>query len=93
MTEEAKKDFLKKVELQVQINRMQHGEGGRRPEEWAMIAGTHMGHLLDAVMIRDASAIEKELLHVAAPIIELFEEISKVGDMYYVKEIGCPFND
>jgi len=78
MTEEAKKDFLKKVELQVTINRMQHGETSRSPEEWAMIAGTHMGHLLDAVIKKDIAAIEKELLHVTAPIVELYEEIKKI---------------
>lgn len=77
MTEEAKKEFLKKVELQLTINRMQHGEGSRSSEEWAMIAGTHMGHLLDAVMKKDVAAIEKEMLHVTAPIIELYEEIMK----------------
>ncbi|NPV73344.1 MAG: hypothetical protein HPY89_06045 [Pelotomaculum sp.] len=75
MTEQARKDFLKKVELQVQINRMQHGDGSRRPEEWAMIAGAHMGHLLDAAMRKDLESIEKELLHVTAPIVELYEEI------------------
>jgi len=79
MTGEAKKDFLKKVELQVTINRMQHGEGSRSPEEWAMIAGTHMGHLLDAVMKKDVAAIEKELLHVTAPIVELYEEVKKTN--------------
>ncbi len=77
MTEQARKEFLKKVELQVQINRMQHGEGSRTPEEWAMIAVTHMGHLIDAVMKKDYESIEKELLHVTAPIIELYEEIKK----------------
>jgi len=81
MTEEAKKELIKKVELQVTINRMQHGEESRTPEEWSMIAGTHMGHLLDAAMKKDAAAIEKEILHVAAPIIELFEEIRKLEAM------------
>lgn len=78
MTEKMKSEFLRKVELQVEINRMQHGEGSRSPEEWAMIAGTHMGHLLEAVMRKDLESIEKELLHITAPIIELYEEVRKV---------------
>lgn len=75
MTEQARKDFLKQVELQVQINRMQHGDGSRRPEEWAMIAGAHMGHLLDAAMKNDTHEIMKEMWHIIAPLYELYEEI------------------
>ena len=82
MTEQVKSGFLKKVELQAEINRLKHGDGSRRPEEWAMIAAAHMGHLMEAVMKKDAAAIEKELLHVTAPLLELYSEVCNgaVGD-------------
>ena len=75
MTEQMKNGFLKKVELQAEINRLKHGEGSRRPEAWAMIAASHMGHLMEAVLRYDSEAVEKELLHVAAPLLELYLEV------------------
>jgi len=38
MTEQMKNGFLKKVELQAEINRLKHTEGSRSPEEWAIWA-------------------------------------------------------
>ncbi|OPY62246.1 MAG: hypothetical protein A4E56_01439 [Pelotomaculum sp. PtaU1.Bin065] len=41
-----------------------------------MIAASHMGHLMEAVLIKDKEVMEKELLHVEAPLLELYSEIS-----------------
>jgi len=35
-----------------------------------------MGHLMEAVLIKNKEVMEKELLHVAAPLLELYSEIS-----------------
>ncbi|SHE96010.1 hypothetical protein SAMN02745218_01139 [Desulfofundulus australicus DSM 11792] len=69
--------FLKNVSTQAEINRLAHGSARRTPQEWAMIAGTHMGHLLEAVLQDDREKIEKELLHVAAPLLELHCELQR----------------
>ncbi|AEG14497.1 hypothetical protein Desku_0898 [Desulfofundulus kuznetsovii DSM 6115] len=69
--------FLDKVSMQAEINRLAHGDARRVPGEWAMIAGTHMGHLLEAVLQDDREKIEKELLHVAAPLLELHCELQR----------------
>lgn len=42
------------------------------PEKWAMIAVVHIGHLTEAVMEGDNAKVERELLHVAAPLLELY---------------------
>ena len=75
MTEEIKNAFLKKVELQAEINSMQHGDDRRTLQVWAMIAGTHMGHLFEAVMQNDTAEIEKEILQIAAPLLEMYNEL------------------
>jgi hypothetical protein len=68
-------EFLKKVETQVEINRMMKGEDKDLPiHEWAMIIGEHMGHMFEAVRAGDRGEIEKELLHIAAPLLELYIE-------------------
>ncbi|MDO7785812.1 hypothetical protein [Desulforamulus aquiferis] len=79
MTEQIKKSFLDKVALQVEMNRMVKGEHDLSMEKWAMIAGEHMGHLFASVMTGDRDRAEKELLHVAAPLLELYQEMAKVG--------------
>ena len=75
MTEEIKNSFLKKVELQAEINRMRHGDDRRTLYVWAMIAATHMGHLFEAVLQNDQAEIEKEILQIAAPLLEMYEEL------------------
>lgn len=77
MTEDVKNSFLKKVELQAQMNREVKGDHDLPIEKWAMIAGEHMGHLFSAVMANDRDKVEKELFHVAAPLLELYQEIMK----------------
>jgi len=67
--------IMKNIELQREVNRMQHGEDktkSRTIQDWALIASEHMGHLTGAVLKTDQAEIEKELLHVMAPLIELY---------------------
>jgi hypothetical protein len=64
--------FLDKVGLQVRTNRMMHGDRERPEIEWAAIAATHMGHLMEAALKGDRCFIEKELLHTVAPLLELY---------------------
>ena len=74
-------DFLTKTMLQAKINRTHHGdEGKEQPRtilEWALIAGEHMGHLMGAVLKEDMAMLEKELLHVSAPLLELHNALIK----------------
>lgn len=79
MTEQVKNSFLRKVELQAQMNRLMKGDHDLPMEKWAMIAGEHMGHLFSAVMADDRDKVERELLHVVAPLLELYQEIMKGG--------------
>ena len=85
MTEESSlsgspvREFLNKVAVQARINRIAHGDSPRPVMEWAVIAGTHMGHLLEAAMKGDGDTLEKEILHVAAPLLELYVEAVKAG--------------
>ncbi|PHJ36838.1 hypothetical protein P378_19920 [Desulforamulus profundi] len=79
MTEQIRNSFLKKVELQAQMNRIMKGDYDLPMEKWAMIAGEHMGHLFSAVMANDRDKVERELLHVTAPLLELYQEIMKGG--------------
>jgi hypothetical protein len=76
-------DFLRKTLLQARLNRMKHGDGQRddcRPAaDWAMIAGEHMGHLLGALRKEDWSAVEREILHVSGPLLELHEALIRQG--------------
>ncbi|MTI85608.1 MAG: hypothetical protein FH756_17355 [Firmicutes bacterium] len=64
--------FVDKVELQVLLNRMMHGDQERPEIEWVAIAATHMGHLMEAVLSGDKGLVEKELLHTSAPLMELY---------------------
>lgn len=77
MTESMKDSFLSKVALQAETNRLVKGEHDLPMEQWAMIAGEHMGHLFGAVMAGDRDKVEKELLHVVAPLLELYGEMMK----------------
>lgn len=74
MTEQTKIDFLKKLELQVEKNMLTTGDHDRPMEKLAMIAGEHMGHLFNAVMAGERDRVEKELLHVATSLLELYQE-------------------
>ena len=74
-------NFLRKTLLQAEINRLKHGvvqkDDVRPVLDWALIAGEHMGHLLGAVRENDLAALEKELLHVAAPLLELHNALQR----------------
>lgn len=76
-------EFLKKTLLQAQLNRLKHGDEAnddQRPVgDWAMIAGEHMGHLLGAVRMQDWAKIEREILHVSGPLLELHEALYRNG--------------
>jgi hypothetical protein len=82
MTEQIKNQFLNMVEKQAEINRLMHGgkDKERNLKDWAMIAGEHLGHLFKAVMDGDKSKTEQELLHVAAPLLELFNSLHTTGE-------------
>lgn len=75
------KDFLKKTLLQAELNRTRHGnpeaDATRLPVEWGLIAGEHFGHLLAALGKQDTDAIEKEVLHVSAVLLELHDALKK----------------
>ncbi|MFZ5649731.1 MAG: hypothetical protein ACOY4I_02605 [Bacillota bacterium] len=79
----AGEDFLQKTLLQARINRMRHGDerrdDQRPPADWALIAGEHMGHLLGAIRAGDWAAVEREILHVSGPLLELHEALRKAG--------------
>ena len=75
MTEEIKNSFLTKVGMQAEINRMRHGDNRLTVQMWAMIAATHMGHLFEAVLRDDEAEVEKEILQIAAPLLEMYEEL------------------
>ena len=77
MTDNMKNSFLAKVALQAETNRLVKGEHDLTMEQWVLIAGEHMGHLFAAVMASDKDQVEKELLHVAAPLLELYQEMVK----------------
>lgn len=74
-------EFLRKTLLQARLNRMKHGDESRddhRPAaDWAMIAGEHMGHLLGAIRREDWTVVEKEILHVSGPLLELHEALRR----------------
>ncbi|ACV63262.1 hypothetical protein Dtox_2453 [Desulfofarcimen acetoxidans DSM 771] len=74
MTEEITNSFLTKVDLQAEINRLQHGNIRRSIQEWSLIIGTHFGHLFNAVRRNDHAEIEKEILHITAPLLEMYQE-------------------
>ena len=76
-------EFLQKTLLQARINRMRHGDEVRdddRPaRDWAMIAGEHMGHLLGAIRKEDWEAVEREILHISGPLLELHGVLGRKG--------------
>lgn len=75
MTREQQNAFLKNIELQAITNRLAKGDSRRSAEDWVMIVGKHLGDLIGAVMEKDKAKIEKEIFHVAAPLMELYMEV------------------
>ncbi|MCS5696963.1 hypothetical protein [Desulfofundulus thermocisternus] len=77
MSNEMLQSFLQSALKQVRINRLVH-EGSEEVipeldmEKWTMIVTTHTGHLAEAVINRDTAKMERELLHIAAPLLELY---------------------
>jgi hypothetical protein len=76
-------EFLQKTLLQARLNRMKHGDelrdDTRPPADWAMIAGEHMGHLLGSIRKGDWDMVEREILHVSGPLLELHEALKRGG--------------
>lgn len=74
--------FLKNTLLQVEINRTRHGddekEQPRTIEEWALIAAEHMGHLMGAVLRGEVADMEKEMLHISAPLLEMHDALQRL---------------
>ena len=72
-------EFLKKTLLQAELNRLRHShpaeDAARQPLDWGLIAGEHFGHLLAALRRDDRDAIEKEVLHVSAVLLELHDAL------------------
>lgn len=77
MSEQKKRKFLELVDVQAELNKLAHGERERNPEEWAMIAVEHIGHLSSAVLAGDHERVKQEILHVAAPLMELYVSPNK----------------
>lgn len=73
--------FLEKVRLQARLNRERYGGEEHdlhlQMQDWTLIAGTHMGHLMEAVRRGDHDAVEREILHVAAPLLELYRRLER----------------
>ncbi len=84
--------FARAVVAQQEINRITHGDEEsdekRLPMEWGVIASEHMGHLLGALRTDDDQAIEKELLHVAGPLVELWNSIKNQTRETYLYTCG-----
>lgn len=74
-------EFLKKTLLQAELNRLRHGnpeaDAARLPLDWGLIAGEHFGHLLAALRSQDKDAMEKEVLHVSAVLLELHDALKE----------------
>ncbi len=68
-------DFLTKLTAQREENRQEHGNDNRTMREWAMISVEHMGHLLREINHKNYENIEKELFHVAAPLLEIYHQL------------------
>ncbi|MBC7105852.1 MAG: hypothetical protein H5T97_07920, partial [Firmicutes bacterium] len=53
--------FLEKVRLQARLNRERYGgeehDWRLQMQDWTLIAGTHMGHLMEAVRRGDYDAV------------------------------------
>lgn len=77
----AEEVFLAKVRLQARLNRERYGGEEHdlrlQMQDWTLIAGTHMGHLMEAVRRGDHDAVEREVLHVAAPLLELYRRLER----------------
>lgn len=71
--------FLKKTLLQAELNRIKfdnpQADACRPPLEWGLIAAEHFGHLMAALRFKDLDAVEKELLHVSAVLLELHDSL------------------
>lgn len=76
--ENNEKEFLRKIELQAELNRLRYGGNSRPVSEWAMIVSAHIGHLMESIMAADNAEIEKEIFHAAAPMLELYKELKAV---------------
>lgn len=77
MTKKLMDEFPNNVMLQVTMNKISKGEKRRSPQEWAMIVAKHTGDLMEAVMHKDINKINKEVFHIAAPLLELYQEVFK----------------
>jgi len=69
--------FFSMIESQLEINQLTHGEKDKAnsPTIWAMIAGEHMGHLQGALVKGDYQLVEQELLHIAAPLADMYKSL------------------
>ncbi|WP_207637554.1 PIN domain-containing protein [Desulfotruncus alcoholivorax] len=94
MTIKEAESFVKAVLLQQQINREVHGDteldDQRKPMEWGVIAAEHMGHLLGALRNGNERVIEKEILHVAGPLLECWNAVKTgVNKVWEYRCTGC----
>ncbi|SFH20671.1 hypothetical protein SAMN05660649_04237 [Desulfotomaculum arcticum] len=91
MTLQEAQSFIKAVLAQQEINREVHGsnkeDDERKPIEWGVIAGEHMGHLLGALRSGNQQLIENEILHVAGPLLECWNAIKT--SVKQVSEYKC----
>lgn len=70
--------FFALVASQLDINQLSHGgnDKSNSPATWAMIAGEHMGHLQGALVKGEYHRVEQELLHITAPLADLFKSLT-----------------
>lgn len=80
--QEQMETFIKSALKQVELNRIVHeGDPNEQPmlttHHWVSIIMEHLGHLAKAVMQGEVVDTEKELLHMAAPMLELYILLKK----------------
>ena len=79
--------FLKALLIQQEINRSRYNnpdkDDARTSLEWGIIAAEHMGHLLGELRKGEINTIEKELLHVAGPLLECWNAIKNNENKIY----------
>lgn len=86
--------FIQKVLLQQETNRLAHGhpeaDDRRQPLDWGMIVAEHTGHLMGALREGNIQAVEKEIFHVAAPLLELYNSlITRTPHLWTFRCLSC----
>lgn len=86
--------FLLAVMKQQELNRKKHqdatGDEEKNPIDWGVIAAEHMGHLMGALHKGNRDDMEKEILHVAGPLLECWNRLkSDTNNLHTYRCIRC----